>query len=107
MFFKNEACLSKSVCRFEHPIPGFRCTATLGNDENEGLGKSPGKLLENAVESIRISVVEEIGCENVALSPERIGSELRAQGRAADPDGEQIPEAGRRCRFNGTRMDLR
>ena len=66
MLTEREAFLFKFRFRFEHSISRFLCPAGFGNHNDERLRKIVVDLVENAVETIRIGVVQEIDIHWVA-----------------------------------------
>jgi hypothetical protein len=57
--------------------------------------------LEDAIESVRVRVIEEGDIHRIGRLAERVGDELRSESRAADPDEQDVFEF-----FSTGRRDL-
>ena len=75
--------------RLDHRVARLRRAAGLRGDDRERPTEPPVESCENAVETVRIGVVEEEHHEPVVLRmTESVGDELRPECRAADADAE-------------------
>ena len=91
----------------QHAVAGFRGRAALAHDDDQGFGKLVSQAREHASEAVGVGVVNEVRHHLVGRAvPQRVGHEHRSQGRAADPDREQLGEAAGRLRLDLRRVDL-
>ena len=77
----------------DHAVARLRSPAGLRDDQREGLPQLAFQSGEDLVHTVRVSVVEEIRYELVgARLSERLGHELRTEGRPPDSDDQNVFE---------------
>ena len=77
----------------ELPVAGLRGASRLGDHHHEGAREVGAEARQHIVHPVGVRVVEELDLHPVpARLAERVAHELRAQGRAADSDDEQVGE---------------
>src|SRR2546429_203982 len=84
MFRKIQAGCLEARFRFEHSVARFFCSAGLRNHDDNCLREFTVDLVQHAVESIWIRIVEEVNVQWILRCPKRFGDELRAERRTTD-----------------------
>ena len=91
---------------FELAVTGLGRAARLRGHDHERAAETAFQRVEDAVDAVRVGVVDEVHAELVGLAAERVGHELRAEGGAADADAEEVGELAGGA-FDLSRVDLR
>ena len=78
---------------FQHPIARLFRAAGFRDHHRQRVREMIADLVEGAIESIGVRVIEEINIERIGGVAERVGDELRPERRAADADQEDVLEA--------------
>ena len=92
MFRKIQTGFFKARPRFEHPVARFLRAAGFGDDDDEGVREPGADLFEDAIEAVRIGVIEKEDIHRIARRAEGVGDELRSERRAADSDEQDVLE---------------
>ena len=79
--------------RLEHAVSRLGRAAGLRDHDRERRPQAGTQPPQHAVDPVRIGVVEEMRPEPVRLASERVRDELGPEGRAPDPDREEIGES--------------
>ena len=89
---EGEAGLLPAERGFELAVARLWRAAGLRGHDCERGAKARTQRIEHAVDAVGVGVVDEMNPEFVRLAAERVGDELRAEGRAADADAEEVGE---------------
>ena len=90
MFRKIQAGRLEARFRFEHSVARFFCSAGLRNRHHNCSREFIVDLVQHAIESIRIRIVEEVNVQWILRCPKRFGDELRAERRTTDPNRKHM-----------------
>ena len=93
VFVELQSFLFESCFRLQHPISCLLCSAGFGNHNNQRLGEQIVDPVEDAIEPVRVRIIEEKDVHWITCRPERVCHQLRSKRRAADPDQQRMLEA--------------
>ena len=82
----------KARFRFEHSVARFLGPAGFRNHDNERVIESRPDLPQDAVETIRIGVIEKEDVHLIARRSECVRDELRPERRTSDSDEQEVLE---------------
>src|SRR5438128_12511974 len=81
-----QSFLFESCFRLQHSISCLLRPARFGNHNDECLRESVAYPIENAIETLRVGVVEKGDVHGIVWRAERICQQLPPKSRAADPN---------------------
>ena len=89
---EGESGLLPAERGFELSVARFRRAARLRSHDGERGAEARAQSVEHAVNTVGVGVIDEMDAEFVRLAAKCVGDELRAEGRAADTDAEEVGE---------------
>src|SRR5207247_10495603 len=92
VFVELQSLFFKSCFRLQHPVSCLLCAAGFGNHNDECLGEQIVNPGENAIESVRVRIIEEKNVHWISCRSKRVCHQLRSKPRTAEPDQQHMLE---------------
>jgi hypothetical protein len=76
----------------EHGVGRLGRAARFGHDRDQRLPQRSGQVVQHAVDTVRVRVVDEVELHPVPGAAQGIGEQLGTEGRAPDADVQHVPK---------------